>query len=78
MTEEECRVNLKPCPKCGEKAYLRYFDVPVDGDYINMYKIGCEKCKIALVADWEFDEIAERWNNGEYFDEDDCFDNIYK
>lgn len=40
--------ELKPCPFCGAKAYLREYGNGHrgTGEFIANYEVGCEKCKI--------------------------------
>lgn len=56
------KVDLKPCPFCGGKAYITGMFVPTIDDEINVYAVGCENCDISFRQSWDYDIIVEQWN----------------
>lgn len=58
--------ELKPCPFCGEKAFMHCDINPVniDKECIDsrrMYFVLCSNCS-ALVSDQSIDGVVEEWN----------------
>lgn len=48
--------ELKPCPFCGEKAYIKRINYGHNscGRFVETYAIGCTSCKIRFTKDSEF------------------------
>ena len=60
-------VQVKPCRKCLErrgiisKPTFRWFSDDVN--FINSYRVECQKCKYGMVSYNDPKNVEERWNN---------------
>lgn len=58
--------ELKPCPFCGEKAFMHRDINPINIDKelvesVTMFFVMCSNCS-ALVSDSSWDGVVEEWN----------------
>lgn len=68
MSTDTMKTELKPCPFCGGRAYLRELvehdlsgDGDQDGSYSAWFHIGCLVCGIEVGGEYEHEAIAA-WN----------------
>lgn len=55
-------IELKPCPFCGNSAFVVEYDYTVDNGYIPLYVVECNGCHATTFEYDTEEEAAAAWN----------------
>ena len=55
-------IELKPCPFCGNSAFVTEYDYTIDNGYIPLYVVECNGCHAQTFEYDSMEEASEAWN----------------